>query len=113
MDTKHTPLPWRVDVGSRASGTSGALVRDQNNLVVCEAWPTDPNGAVQRENAAFIVRACNAYDKDQETIRELVVALEEIARFPYQPENKGMLFPDAMDRMEDIAHAAIAKATGA
>lgn len=55
------------------------------------------------------VRACNAYDKDQETIADLVKALQTIAdAVPIDGDS----FVCDFDTLQSVARAALAKATG-
>ncbi len=80
---EHTNLPWSVE----SDGISLTMC-DQ-----CVATAIAPDGASmdeQRANAAFIVRACNAY-------ADLVAALEEIVARADEP-------------CSGIARAALAKA---
>ena len=63
MKLKHTPLPWHVEGGLRCT-----VVAHKHNYVIASDVATD--------NAAYIVRACNAYPKMVAALRGLVKAEE-------------------------------------
>lgn len=99
----HTPTPWRVakdpmNPNPRIHGADKELV-----TVVSEgkafAKPTDAN-------AAFIVKAVNAYEKDQETIKELLATVKALHRDKWWQRPKEI--HDALCNLR--IHEAIAKA---
>ena len=69
MNMKHTPLPWyhsSIDDCHFVNADFGTLP------TICTMKNSSKDG-----NAEFIVRACNAYEKDQAVIAELAAALLE------------------------------------
>lgn len=69
-DVAHTPGPWTI------------TFEDENCCYIDTVSPSDPQWAIAvpqgpnaLANAAFIVRACNAYEQDQRTIARLREAL--------------------------------------
>ena len=69
---KHTPTPWRADSGPELSAHIGPYVYGPDNVPVAYVdYQHVGDGALSNENAAFIVRACNAHD-------DLVAAVEEL-----------------------------------
>lgn len=105
MKTHKHRLPWKY-LYSEISGCDDAMIARIYSGSESAALLAKAVGASEADNiGAFIVRACNAHD-------DLVDALEKIARFCYQPENKDLLFMDATDHMERIARSALAKARG-
>ena len=103
----HTPLPWVYDetchaIWSDEKGVFDSLDElhgDVELVMVCEGLK-NPN------DAAFIVRACNAHD-------ELVAALENL-REDFRMLQSGEWKPneDSVQASLDIANAALAKARG-
>lgn len=65
----HTPIPWKLTVDGRA----GEIVRaaDETGKPIASMWI---NGDSMTDNAAFIVKACNAHEA-------LVEALDKIIKF--------------------------------
>lgn len=67
MTQTHSPTPWQV-----------------SDIWLDEIWDADGNacasgcGALDFENAKFIVTACNAYEANQALIKQLVEALHSI-----------------------------------
>ncbi len=75
-DIKHTPTPWRTDEDFdhlSVAGADGAQIADCCIL----GFKVKRNDAINRANAAFIVRAVNAHD-------DLVDALEVAKQFVEQ-----------------------------
>ena len=78
-EEKHTPTPWRVCGGYTEDyiAISGAV----DDLVI-NGMAEQPNTETARANAAFIVKACNAYEglvAENERLRRL---LASPCRFP-------------------------------
>ncbi len=69
---KHGPLPWRVDFGY----TRAFVYDGQNNIVLVMEYEQGGESKI-KDNAQFIVQACNAYESNQQTIRELLEACKE------------------------------------
>ncbi len=88
MNAPHTPTPW-VQKGRRVE------VHGRGTIVECPL-PTSGGVFEATENAAFIVRACNAHE-------ELVAALRWIVA------NDGQCLGDHPDRLLQ-ARAALSKA---
>lgn len=60
MDVKHTPMPWS---GGHYSSIVGCPVVGRDGQVICNtAIGPKPHKESAEANAAFIVRACNAYE---------------------------------------------------
>lgn len=57
MESKHTSTPWFVFIDDDMSKKS-LSVRDKNDAVICLLKAAHGN---KLDNAAFIVRACNAH----------------------------------------------------
>ena len=72
-----TPLPWKVDETPSTKRISGYEIWAGGVLVAKMPGLANFDSA----NANFIVKACNAYDSNQATIRELVDILETCKRF--------------------------------
>ena len=70
--TEHTAIPWHYQLG--ADVYTHIIRNDPDHIVV--QLRQDRTGQSEA-NAQFIVDACNAYEANQSTIRELVEALEE------------------------------------
>lgn len=70
---QHTPMPWKLTKTGDGSLPITAKVNGVDARIA-EVFPQD--FAQLKANAAFIVRAVNAYEKDQEMIRELLAALK-------------------------------------
>lgn len=62
----HTPTPWKLD---KYADNSYSIYDATNRLVIYE---------IEKAKAAFVVRAVNAYKKDQEIKRELLAFLKEM-----------------------------------
>lgn len=92
MKAQHTPGPWTANFGSREQGTSGALIRDRVGIVA-EAYPRNPSGTEQTENARLIAAA-----------PDLLAALQAVDRADAYTHERG----EALAK----ARAAIAKAIG-
>jgi len=89
MTTKHTPTPWAVGFSDGSGGATkdnGAwitagdhpAIKDTRNVIPVVRGGQDDwgvrVGVVNPDDAAYIVRACNAHD-------DLVEALKECHRF--------------------------------
>ena len=113
MNTKHTPTPWLV--GRKVSNQVYAR-HGMDIIAQCDTM-NEESRATENANAAFIVRACNAYDQNQQTIADLVEALEKIDLL-----GNGIEIVEARDdsltayatlmRCGKLARAALAKAKG-
>lgn len=100
----HTPGPWEIDEESEdnAGQTALSITSDNRPGYICgihcaEGVELD---VIDRANAAFIVRACNAHG-------ELVKALKMILK-THDPIETDEIMEDAREQ----ARAAIAKAEG-
>lgn len=80
MSTQHTPTPWHDEIGAPGS-SSGLTVRDENGNIIARVGSID--------DAAFIVRACNAHDELVAALRGLLDATKDIRGIDpeeYKPE---------------------------
>jgi len=108
MTALHSPTPYSAAEGDDNLGPNACFawgsILDADGLKVCRIWnDADWNGRGKPEdNAAFIVRACNAHD-------DLVAALREIAAV--RPGNEDNA--EANRRRRRVALAALAKAGAA
>jgi chromosome segregation ATPase len=71
--TKHTPGPWFTKRQGFSTVYVEARLRDGWIQEVAACGPTEAGAEQQEANAAFIVRACNAYDglvADNAALRE-------------------------------------------
>lgn len=111
MSTAHTALPWTTNV----TKTDGAIThwhitgaKHGSVYPICNhTIEQEPTGAEQLENAAFIVRACNAHD-------DLVKALGQIAKLYEDRANATTIeLAGLMYDSRCIARAALTKAAGA
>jgi hypothetical protein len=72
VETKHTPIPWHVH-------GEGYVPQPGAEKLYSIAWSNDgelvAEGVYGKENAAFIVRACNAHEELEAALNE---ALEVI-----------------------------------
>ncbi len=69
MTRKLPPLPWRIHADKRTS--AAYLVYDKNNDFLSD-YTSD-------EVAAYLEKAVNSYEADQEKIKKLVEALQNLA----------------------------------
>lgn len=79
MTTAHTATPWALN-RDEVPPLIYANHNDENGqkcIALFDGHAAFPDVQTCEANAEFIVRACNAYDKDQETIADLVKALQE------------------------------------
>lgn len=81
-EAAHTPTPWRIaeTQGDGKRETKIRLIRAVNEgtehgAVGFFVYGAEP-GTIAEANAAFIVRACNAYESDQRKIKAMVEALK-------------------------------------
>jgi hypothetical protein len=95
------PLPWRYE----DNGFDGNIV-DADGDSVCGGEPSE--GRIEAPLAEIIVRAVNAYEKDQEIKKELLAALK-IALYDLAILNKWD--PQYRPRCTNKAERAIAKAS--
>jgi hypothetical protein len=103
--TTHTPLPWKVE--DNLPGSEGNVwiyapnAADVWHRTVASVGDMEEIDGEDLANAEFIVHACNSHD-DLVTLAELVAADYEDAAD----------WKDAKGRMQTLAYAALAKATG-
>jgi hypothetical protein len=130
METKHTLTPWKV---ANNKGMDFPMIvtpeKEQPKYAIAEVYPTSGQFDEKNdffalgnalENAAFIVLAVNAYEKDQEIKKELLEALQAIGALPdgycFCPEGRGggevNNFGNAHTGECEDARNAIAKAEG-
>lgn len=83
---KHTPIPWifkkvktsngycyKIGSPDMVAGSYGAI------CAYDDATTLNPHAeGVQQANAEFIVKVCNSYERDQETIKVSLEACEAI-----------------------------------
>lgn len=76
---EHTKTPWKYEY----EGSGDYAIFGSDNTDIGTAWSKDAHflglGGKAEENLAnaeFIIQACNAYDKDQQTIKDLLEACE-------------------------------------
>ena len=56
----HTPTPWKVNICSPKHNQKGITIQTQDGIVLAHIqWQLDDS---EKANAAYIVRAVNAYD---------------------------------------------------
>ena len=119
---KHTPLPWEISAIDKNRILDGECRR----IVKCSQHGTD-NETTDEANAAFIVRACNAFYQNEAEIEalnhysdemkrqrdELLEALKLLtdAKAMHMHENENEYVKRSNNAM-NIAYAAIAKAEG-
>lgn len=79
MTTQHTPTPWRMS--SMRNGETIQIVQAYAPVArIALVSPRKP------ENAAFIVRACNAHDELVAALRCIDAALNQNKTFPADVE---------------------------
>lgn len=78
---KHTPTPLEV---TRLDNGQIAIKCKRGLVAIMEAG----YGKTREEDAAFIVTACNAYEKDQEIKRELLARVRLDGMAFHQSDNK-------------------------
>lgn len=88
-----TKKPWVID-----TWYGDTIILDSDGKIICGILYSFPEGAVymDEEDAKLIVAAVNAYDKNQETIKELREALQFAQTFILEhtmvsPDNTGTL----------------------
>jgi len=106
---KHTPLPWILfDEGSIIGHEEKKVIKTEDSFDwICSMQVSNcPNF---REDAQFIIKACNNYEATKDQRDELLAALEmALDRFT----DNDMIPPNyALSRWIDRARAAITKAT--
>lgn len=84
-EAAHTPTPWRVRKNPSNLGEFSHFIKGGDIPPGGTANDRDTVAAIvfcndAQANAAFIVRACNAYSANQQTIAALVEALKENTR---------------------------------
>lgn len=79
MTTAHTATPWRYAPGNGSPTTGRHMIAGAvpGYLAEVREYKSD---AQAKADAEFIVRACNAYYKDQGTIVDLVKALQAVRK---------------------------------
>lgn len=60
MGAQHNPTPWQ---------TEDAMILDADGKIIGNAGGDDTGGREDSDNAAFIVRACNAHDDLTDRLR--------------------------------------------
>lgn len=107
MKPKHTPTPWKY-IGA---GNNCIIVKQ----VLNDFQPILAKNLTEQD-ARFICKAVNAYEKDQEIIKELLAASKEAMQALQHWGNKAESYEKANDPIRLAAHAklsaAIAKAEG-
>lgn len=104
MTTKPTNRPWKVNKEYEVwdiEDCTGKLLGDSDGPI-----------KTHNKNIEYVVQAVNAYDRDQETIRELREALEKIAAQcgPHDKDWTNQDFKKRSELYEKIAKEALAKA---
>jgi len=87
-DIKHTPLPWVVSGEDESDGLPFIGIetpfRGEDTKIISHVQPNNDEGEFlqlcdeDQANAAFIVRACNAYYENEAIKVELLEALEAV-----------------------------------
>ena len=94
---KHTPTPWKMSETAPASGNYE--VHTEEDTIAYISGMTAPNS---KENAEFIVKACNSYDKMRELLSAAYQKLYIADRIidPYTEEDgediAGQLFSEGL-----------------
>lgn len=111
---KATPRPWVVAIEHSPAVSIGYRTQiwgagDLGRPVASTIYPlaTASWRAEDEANAAFIIEAGNAYERDHETVRVLVEALEAIAKFQLHPSDTPAL---GFIGCQDLARQALALA---
>jgi hypothetical protein len=82
--TKHTPLPWvesKLHIASAAETFQfdGQPINQRVALAIVNYKQcNEPMQGRPEANTAFIIKACNAYYQNQDTIDNLIAAFEPI-----------------------------------
>ena len=72
-ETPHTPTPWRI------GRFEGHVIASDDRLVAgCQGYHSVDSRDVNNANAAFIVEACNAYDRLLAEHRAMETALRKV-----------------------------------
>ena len=78
MKTKHTPTPWKVRHDSDESG-DGYMIEDKNGYPIANTMyfasdkdTREMHKKWDKENAQFIVTACNAFEDMLEALKNLL-----------------------------------------
>lgn len=79
METKHTPTPWRV--GDAGATVFGPKTDSPSPKTIATVSVHTVIGEENKANAAFIVRAVNAYEQDQEIKKDLLRVCKMIYDF--------------------------------
>ena len=83
MEMNHTPTPWKVE-SIRTSGTgkksvfTKCLIAEADQKIIANMFRA--HNETCKIDAAFIVRAVNAYERDQEIINELLATVKALHR---------------------------------
>ena len=82
MTAQHTQTPWKYDgdgfdsLAAQDFGTDGYTVMDDECTPICEMIDMGDDEEAEA-NAAFIVEACNNYERLKKENAELTLALKE------------------------------------
>jgi len=97
--TEHTATPWEKDYGNTYGHIKSLGVEGHTPTVCKYDWNigNEMNPLFSKEqkeaNAEFIVKACNSYESNQQTIKELVEALEGVVSAEWEG-NTFDVFPE-------------------
>ncbi len=71
---EHTPTPWGLCYDGQIDGNNGHCVIK----LPFSSYKEFCDNSILQANSRFIVKACNAYESNQATIKELVEALGSV-----------------------------------
>lgn len=112
----HTPTPWSLRARPHIERGHPDIERYQ---IVSGGRPVTDGFFIVRDDVELTVRAVNAFEANEELIKELVEALKELRRAVCGETGfanavrlvSGTAYPwPALDAAEEIANAALAKA---
>lgn len=111
MSAKHTATPWHCKRLIGVVDRGFALFRTKESGTTKTTHRIDDNGEFAKEDAEFIVRACNAYDDSMKALQLTLSGLESgnVKSKPiidFGDENAENL---PMMSLEQVIRAAIAK----
>lgn len=72
--SKHSPLPWKQHLVDET-----LIVSPDHSAVCVSEGDYEDNAALMEANAAYIVKACNAYPKLVEALKEIHTICTESA----------------------------------
>jgi len=88
MNTEHTPTPWHIRESEnyKDKGWREIFTEDRRAVVSTGSFLRTQHGEteshcgvrISKENAEFIVTACNSYDAREALVKELVEALDAL-----------------------------------